>query len=749
MALEIPNTNLFKTVSKDHTVLRDASTMIPSVASTLNRPGISALSFKDKGLAHRRSIFRLAGPSTIGTKPPASVFVSKGRKSNPLSRKNTDSKLEALWSSNHNLPITEEIVNLGDIEAIKTRYDYVKVEASKKRLSAEDFQKKVEIGSWQLLTLITDRDTFSDAVVFMSDPISNIFDLDMTFESGRNFLIYAVAKSEKVIIEKLIEMKPSLLNKTDDFGRTAVHYAVLLKKCKILSLLVDSGADFRLEDCNGQTPLHLAAQRYDQETYFFLKFRGADGLALDKVGLRPLDYIANEDEYNDIVLMEFGSPRRSKRDSRTRTTCLTLDNIFAQEPTVRKFPYFNPEKVALDRRRNYFYRLGIMRPPTLDEVDDGYCDRYEEAMRESYENHEKEKGSSAVLLPEKNNSMPLNLSRNAIKEEDLAPIKNLTCADGYLVNRKLSIQDIDVKGVIGKGSFGKIFCVTVRGTDKILAMKSYKKKDFLASSLVRFLFIEKKIMINFDHPFLVKLYYSFQNRDRLFVLMEYCEKRDLTKQVLKMDELQVKVLACELVLAIKALHDRGIIHRDIKPDNVFICADGHVKLGDFGLAKENVSKGSLHHTFCGSIAYLPPEVVLKTGHTKSIDWYLLGELLYEVVAGVPPFYGVGKEALMDNILHKELDFKDLQVSDSFRDLLSKLLCRDIHSRLGSRHDSLEVMEHHYFVGIDWSKVYAKQYPLFKAETLESYKLKRDSASELEANCSSSDEMNLPFWSFAR
>jgi protein-serine/threonine kinase len=336
-----------------------------------------------------------------------------------------------------------------------------------------------------------------------------------------------------------------------------------------------------------------------------------------------------------------------------------------------------------------------------------------------------------------------------MKEQDLALTKNFTCTDGYLVNRKLSIQDIDVKGVIGKGSFGKIFGVGVRGSDKIFAMKSYKKKNFLSSSLVRFLFIEKKIMVNFDYPFLVKLYYAFQNRDRLFVLMDYCEKRDLTKQVLKMDELQVKILACELVLAIKALHDRGVIHRDIKPDNVFICADGHVKLGDFGLAKENVTKGSLHHTFCGSIAYLPPEVVKKTGHTKSIDWYLLGELLYELVAGVPPFYGVGKEALMDNILHKELDLKALQVSDSFRDLLSKLLCRDIHSRLGSRYDGLEVMEHHYFVGIDWNKVYAKQYPLFKPEALDSYKLKRDSASELEANCSSSDEMNLPYWSFVR
>lgn len=159
-----------------------------------------------------------------------------------------------MWKGKIGPAIVEEIINLNDLEVLKQRSDYIRVEATKKKLTTEDFDKRVEIGSWQLLTLITDRDSFAEAVIFMSDPIANMFDLDMTFENGRNFLIYAVAKAERIIIEKLIELKPNLVNKTDDFGRTAVHYAVILKKCKILSFLIESGADFMKEDVNGQTP---------------------------------------------------------------------------------------------------------------------------------------------------------------------------------------------------------------------------------------------------------------------------------------------------------------------------------------------------------------------------------------------------------------------------------------------------------------------------------------------------------------
>ena len=723
MALDLPSNNLFKTVSKDHTILRDGSTMLPSTSSSLHKTVI---------IPHKFS----------------NLFSAKGN--NKLTQKQ-------IWNVKHpDNPIDEEIVNLKDIESLKTRSEYIRVEVSKKRATVEDFNKRVEIGSWRLLTLITDNTSFSEAVIFMSDPIGNVFDLDMTFESGRNYLMFAVAKSERIIVEKLIEMKPTLLNKKDDFGRTSVHYAVLLKKSKILSLIVDSGADIFVKDINGQTPLHYAAQKSDRETYLFLKFRGSDGLLPDNFGMKPVDYITFEDDYHDILQMEIGSAKKKKKKKAKKNN--TEINYKAslspnRDSTTYSTSYYNPTRTFFNRKRQYFQRLGMLVPGKKFDFESCYSNNYDAAMKEQYEDS-KPADSCPKLLDvaysntNRNNSMPLLLS-NSLERINLVK-NNLSCNEQTIKSTRLSMKDINVMGVLGKGGFGKIYCVSVKGSNELYAMKSYNKKQFFSSSIIRFLFIEKKVMVNFDHPFLIKLNYAFQNRDELFILMDYCEKKDLTSQVLKLDELQVKIMTCELILAIKALHDQNIIHRDIKPDNVFIAADGHIKLGDFGLAKEGVTKGSTHHTFCGSIAYLPPEIVRKVGHNKTIDWYLLGELLYEMVVGIPPYYGESKEALMNNILHKELDFDSAQVSDSLKDLIERLLDRNIHSRLGSKYDATEVMEHHYFVGIDWDKVYKKKFNLFVPEELVSYKLKKLNSLEFEDKVSNTDcDMALPYWSFTR
>ena len=310
-------------------------------------------------------------------------------------------------------------------------------------------------------------------------------------------------------------------------------------------------------------------------------------------------------------------------------------------------------------------------------------------------------------------------------------------------------KDFVIHSTIGKGSFGEIHCVSLRGRSQRYAMKSYQKSTMLSNNLIRFLFVEKKIMTNFQHPFIVKLYYSFQNSERLFLVMEYCEKRDLSKCVQRVNEYQLKILACEAILAIKALHEIGVIHRDLKPENILIGSDGHIRLADFGLAKEKLKPSELSTTFCGSIAYLPPEIVAKTGHNKSVDWYLLGEILYEMVVGTPPFYDGSKERLYDNILHKEVEFPSY-MSDSLRELIAGLLERNIYKRLGSRLGARELMDHPYFVGIDWKKVYSKGYTLFDPKELKSYpstNLEQMITEDVQA--SSGANFDLPYWSFTR
>ena len=188
-------------------------------------------------------------------------------------------------------------------------------------------------------------------------------------------------------------------------------------------------------------------------------------------------------------------------------------------------------------------------------------------------------------------------------------------------------------------------------------MKVFSKRQMLGISLSKFLQIEKKVMINFEHPFLVKMHACFQSDKQLYILMDYCEKGDVgryleTTQTLT--ESKAKILISELVLAVEALHNQNILHRDIKPENILVTASGHIKLGDFGLCKELKPDQSLTNTYCGSIAYLAPEIVAREGHGKAVDWYLVGEVLYELLYGQPPYFSSCKQELMQKIKTAEL-----------------------------------------------------------------------------------------------
>lgn len=151
------------------------------------------------------------------------------------------------------------------------------------------------------------------------------------------------------------------------------------------------------------------------------------------------------------------------------------------------------------------------------------------------------------------------------------------------------------------------------------------------------------------------------------------------------EESKAKLYISEILLALEALHAENIIYRDLKPDNVLMDDQGHVMLTDFGLSRENVKRGDNGaRSFCGSYAYLAPEMVKKKGHGKTVDWYLLGVIFYEMLTGLPPYYADDKEELFQNILSNEfaIDHKKYELSPMCVDLLKKLLERDPLKRLG-------------------------------------------------------------------
>ena len=190
--------------------------------------------------------------------------------------------------------------------------------------------------------------------------------------------------------------------------------------------------------------------------------------------------------------------------------------------------------------------------------------------------------------------------------------------------------------------------------------------------------------------------------------MDFCPGGDLGKiiaQERRFNEDRARLYTAEILLALKDLHQRDIIYRDLKPDNVVLDDTGHALLTDFGLSKEGVlevSKGA--KSFCGSIAYLAPEMLRRVGHGKSVDWYLLGVLLYEMLVGTPPYFSGNKDELFNNIISGPLKLPR-SISTDAKNLMVSLLNRNPTRRLGAGPEgALEIMRHPFFDGINWTDV---------------------------------------------
>ena len=189
-------------------------------------------------------------------------------------------------------------------------------------------------------------------------------------------------------------------------------------------------------------------------------------------------------------------------------------------------------------------------------------------------------------------------------------------------------------------------------TGNLYAMKILNKKQIMGQNLVKYAKTERDVLTYTSHPFIVGMKYAFQTPEKLFLLLYYAAGGNMSRALHKdrrFEESRARMYLAEILLAIEDLHKRNIIYRDLKPDNIVFDSTGHALLTDFGLARENITDDKITKSFCGSPAYLAPEMIKKVGHGKSIDWYLLGVLLYEMLVGIPPYYSNNKEQLYENI----------------------------------------------------------------------------------------------------
>jgi len=283
----------------------------------------------------------------------------------------------------------------------------------------------------------------------------------------------------------------------------------------------------------------------------------------------------------------------------------------------------------------------------------------------------------------------------------------------------ITINDFEMLKVLGRGTFGKVMMARETKTGQIYAIKVLKKETILEKGELVHTLTENSVLARCSHPFLTSLKYSFQTEHHLCFVMEYVNGGELFSHLRKskyFGEDRARFYAAEIGMALSYLHEQGVVYRDLKLENLLLDKDGHVKITDFGLSKEEMSYGATTTTFCGTPEYLAPEVLEETEYGRAVDWWGLGIVLYEMISGKLPFTAPPNDwdRLFQNILTAPLKFpmvNDKPMSDAARDLLTKLIERDPKKRLGGGPgDGQEVMQHPFFAGIDWKKLARREVP---------------------------------------
>ncbi|KAL5982472.1 hypothetical protein ACLOJK_016544 [Asimina triloba] len=324
-----------------------------------------------------------------------------------------------------------------------------------------------------------------------------------------------------------------------------------------------------------------------------------------------------------------------------------------------------------------------------------------------------------------------------------------------LQRRKVGIDDFEKLTIIGKGAFGEVSLCRVKSTGEIFAMKKLKKSDMLSRGQVEHVRSERNLLAEVDSRYIVKLFYSFQDSDFLYLIMEYLPGGDFMTLLMRENVLSEDVARfyiAESVLAIHSIHRHNYVHRDIKPDNFLLDKDGHVKLSDFGLCKpldykystllENelltgqetdeheghpgidgtpwmmpreqlqlwkrnrrvlvvfhphLSLDRQAYSTVGTLDYMAPEVLLKKGYGMECDWWSLGAIMYEMLVGYPPFCSDDQRITCRKFPEEPI------LSQEAKDLICRLLC-NVETRLGTRGVE-EIKAHPWFQGIQWDMLY--------------------------------------------
>ncbi|KAL8119992.1 uncharacterized protein LOC141724569 [Apium graveolens] len=377
--------------------------------------------------------------------------------------------------------------------------------------------------------------------------------------------------------------------------------------------------------------------------------------------------------------------------------------------------------------------------------------KFIEAHYKSHMKHIRDRKERRALLERKLNSSDVS------EEERMNLLKELERTETEYIRlkrQKFCVDDFDLLTIIGRGAFGEVRLCREKKSGNIYAMKKLRKSEMLSRGQVEHVRSERNLLAEVASHFIVKLYYSFQDAEHLYLIMEYLPGGDMMTLLMReetLTETVARFYIAQSVLAIESIHKHNYIHRDIKPDNLLLDKDGHMKLSDFGLCKpldcknltpinenellasENISdneKGvswnssleqlqhwklnrrTLAFSTVGTPDYIAPEVLLKKGYSLECDWWSLGAIMFEMLVGYPPFYADDPITTCKKIVNwrSTLKFPEhARVTPEAKDLICRLLC-NVEHRLGAD----QIKAHPWFKDTAWDKLYEME-AAFKPE----------------------------------
>lgn len=314
--------------------------------------------------------------------------------------------------------------------------------------------------------------------------------------------------------------------------------------------------------------------------------------------------------------------------------------------------------------------------------------------------------NNIIHLPQNDEILPTGQASGSF------PIDNVQAQAALAQSRqtkgKYSLEDFVLQRTLGTGSFGRVHLVQSTHNHRFYAVKVLKKTQVVKMKQVEHTNDERKMLQRVKHPFLITLWGTFQDSKHLYMVMDFVEGGELFSLLRKSQRFPnpvAKFYAAEVTLALEYLHAHHIIYRDLKPENLLLDRHGHLKITDFGFAKE---VPDITWTLCGTPDYLAPEVVSSKGYNKSVDWWSLGILIFEMLCGFTPFWDSGSPVkIYENIVRGKIKYPHYMHHDVV-DLLSQLITPDLTKRLGNLHGGPEdVKRHSWFAEVPWDRLLKK------------------------------------------